>query len=147
MRSPLHGMLACIDLLLRDTKCSDKQLDLLESAEACGLQLRSNIDNILLYSNIGSPSPRPEKPRVPHLVGFEDDHGKNTMLALIEDTIGRDTRKRKSTLPARSTNGLLWTNENCTDASRSDGTVITVDANPQADCALRNQMSCLDLHR
>lgn len=136
MRSPLHGMLACIDLLLRDTKCSDKQLDLLESAEACGLQLRGNIDNILLYSNIGSPSPRPEKPRVPHLVGFEDDHGKNTMLALIEDTIGRDTRKRKSTLPARSTNGLLWTNENCTDASRSDGTVITVDANPQADFPL-----------
>ena len=136
MRSPLHGMLACIDLLLRDTKCSDKQLDLLESAEACGLQLRGNIDNILLYSNIGSPSPRSEKPRVPHLVGFEDDHGKNTMLALIEDTIGRDTRKRKSTLPARSTNGLLWTNDNCKDASRSDGTVITVDANPQADFPL-----------
>ena len=136
MRSPLHGMLACIDLLLRDTKCSDKQLDLLESAEACGLQLRSNIDNILLYSNIGSPSPRSEKPRVPHLVGFEDDHGKNTMLALIEDTIGRDTRKRKSTLPARSANCLLWTNDNCKNASRSDGTVITVDANPQADFPL-----------
>ena len=136
MRSPLHGMLACIDLLLRDTKCSDEQLDLLESAEACGLQLRSNIDNILLYSNIGSPSPRSEKPRVPHLVGFEDDHGKNTMLALIEDTIGRDMRKRKSTLPARSTNGLLWTNDNCKDASMSDGTVITVDANPQADFPL-----------
>lgn len=136
MRSPLHGMLACIDLLLRDTKCTEQQLDLLESAEACGLQLRGNIDNILLYSNIGSPSPRSEKPRLPHLVGFEDDHGKNTMLALIEDTIGRDTRKRKSTLPARSTNGLLWTNDNCKEASRSDGTVITVDANPQADFPL-----------
>jgi signal transduction histidine kinase/CheY-like chemotaxis protein len=139
MRSPLHGMLACIDLLLRDTKCTEQQLDLLESAEACGLQLRGNIDNILLYSNIGSPSPRSENPRQqrkPHLVGFEDDHGKNTMLALIEDTIGRDTRKRKSTLPARSTNGLLWTNDNCKEASRSDGTVITVDANPQADFPL-----------
>jgi CheY-like chemotaxis protein len=138
MRSPLHGMLACIDLLLRDTKCTEHQLDLLESAEACGLQLRSNIDNILLYSNIGSPSPRSERPRLPHLPGFEDDtaQGKNTMLALIEDTIGRDTRKRKSTNPARSTNGLLWSNDNCKDASRSDGTVITVDANPQADFAL-----------
>jgi signal transduction histidine kinase/CheY-like chemotaxis protein len=138
MRSPLHGMLACIDLLLRDTKCSEHQLDLLESAEACGLQLRGNIDNILLYSNIGSPSPRSERPRLPHLPGFEDDtaHGKNTMLALIEDTIGRDARKRKSTLPARSTNGLLWTNDNCKDASRSDGTIITVDANPQADFPL-----------
>lgn len=138
MRSPLHGMLACIDLMLRDTKCSEQQLDLLESAEACGLQLRGNIDNILLYSNIGSPSPSSEKPRMPHLPGFEDEtsQGKNTMLALIEETIGRDTRKRKSTLPARSTNGLLWTNDNCKDASRLDGTVITVDANPQADFAL-----------
>jgi len=131
-------MLACIDLLLRDTKCTEQQLDLLESAEACGLQLRGNIDNILLYSNIGSPSPRSERPRLPHLPGFEDDtsQGKNTMLALIEDTIGRDSRKRKSTLPARSTNGLLWTNDSFQHASRSDGTVITVDANPQADFPL-----------
>lgn len=138
MRSPLHGMLACIDLLLRDTKCSEHQLDLLESAEACGLQLRGNIDNILLYSNIGSPSPRSERPRLSQLPGFEDNttQGKNTMLALIEDTIGRDTRKRKSTLPARSANGLLWTNDNCKDASRSDGTTTTLDANPQADFLL-----------
>jgi signal transduction histidine kinase/CheY-like chemotaxis protein len=138
MRSPLHGMLACIDLLLRDTKCTEHQLDLLESAEACGLQLRGNIDNILLYSNIGSPSPRAERPSLPHLHGLEDDvtQGQSTMLALIEDTIGRDARKRKSTIPARSANGLLWTNDNCDDTSRSDGTVITVDANPQADFPL-----------
>lgn len=138
MRSPLHGMLACIDLLLRDTKCSEHQLDLLESAEACGLQLRGNIDNILLYSNIGSPSPRSERPSLTSLPGIEDDvhQGKNTMLALIEDTVGRDARKRKSTLPARSANGLLWTNDDCNDTSRTDCTVITVDANPQADFAL-----------
>jgi signal transduction histidine kinase/CheY-like chemotaxis protein len=135
MRSPLHGMLACLDLLLRDTKCTEHQLDLLESAEACGLQLRGNIDNILLYSNIGSPSPSSERPSLPLVRGLEDDvtQGKNTMLALIEDTIGRDARKRKSTIPARSANGLLWTKDKPEDTSRSDGTVITVDANPQAD--------------
>lgn len=138
MRSPLHGMMACIDLLLRDTKCSEHQLELLESAEACGLQLRGNIDNILLYSNIGSPSPRSERPSLSRLPGIEDDvaQGKNTMLALIEDTIGRDARKRKSTLPARSTNGLLWKKDNSDDVARSDGTLITVDADPQADFPL-----------
>lgn len=138
MRSPLHGMLACIDLLMRDTECSDKQLDLLESAEACGLQLRSNIDNILLYSNIGSSSPRSERSYPTHLPGSEDEstQGKNTMLALIEDTVGRDARKRKSTISARPAGGLLWHNDNRKNASRMDTTVITVDANPQADFAL-----------
>jgi signal transduction histidine kinase/CheY-like chemotaxis protein len=138
MRSPLHGVLACVDLLLRDTKLDSYQLDLLESAEACGLQMRENVDNILLYSNIGSPGPRAERPSLPRLRGFEDEstQSKNTMLSLIEDTIGRDARKRKSTLPARSANGLLWTNENSNDTTRADGTVITVDANPEADFPL-----------
>lgn len=144
MRSPLHGVLACIDLLMRDTQCSGQQMDLLESAEACGLQLRSNIDNILLYSNIGSPSPSSERSNPTHLPGFEDDvtqgndditQGKNTMLALIEDTVGRDVRKRKSTISAGAA-GLLWHNDSRKNASRMDRTVITVDANPQADFAL-----------
>lgn len=145
MRSPLHGMLACIDLLMRDTQCSGQQLDLIESAEACGLQLRSNIDNILLYSNIGSPSPSSERPDKMHLPGFNDDfthgkddttQGKSTMLALIEDTVGRDARKRKSTISAGPAGGLLWHDDSRKNASRMDRTVITVDANPQADFAL-----------
>jgi signal transduction histidine kinase len=56
MRSPLHGILACIEHL-RTTDCSAQQLDLLESAAACGLQLNNNIDNILQISQIGVSSP------------------------------------------------------------------------------------------
>jgi hypothetical protein len=55
MRSPLHGILACIEHL-KATDCSAQQLDLLESAASCGLQLNNNIDNILQASQIGDPS-------------------------------------------------------------------------------------------
>ena len=139
MRSPLNGMLASIELLLQDTNCSAHQLDLLEGAEACGLQLRGNIDNILLYSNIGSASPRPEQSKEHHFPDSAEDvsQGKNNILALIEETIERDTRKRKSTLssngPARS---LLWTSGNQNLNQRPVSTIITVDADPRADFSL-----------
>jgi hypothetical protein len=56
MRSPLHGILGCIEHL-RATTCSPQQLELLDSAAACGLQLNNNIDNILQISRIGNPDP------------------------------------------------------------------------------------------
>jgi signal transduction histidine kinase/CheY-like chemotaxis protein len=138
MRSPLHGMLACIELLLQDTNCSAHQLDLLEGAEACGLQLRGNIDNILLYSNIGSASPRPEQSKQSHFPDFAEDvsQGKNNILALIEETIERDTRKRKSTLSSNGAKSLLWTSGNQTLNQRPVSTIITVDADPRADFSL-----------
>lgn len=142
MRSPLHGMLACIELL-QQTECSAHQFDLLESAEACGLQLRENIDNILLYSNIGSASPSSNRPQRPSFTDFQEDisQGKNNILALVEDTIGRDARKNRSTTPAAGTDGnLLWSNDNLKANHRSidsaSHTIITVDANPNADFSL-----------
>jgi signal transduction histidine kinase/CheY-like chemotaxis protein len=138
MRSPLHGMLACIELLLQDTNCSAHQLDLLEGAEACGLQLRGNIDNILLYSNIGSASPRPDHSKQSHFPDFTEDvtQGKNNILALIEETIERDTRKRKSTLSSNGAKSLLWTSGNQSLTQRPVSTIITVDADPRADFSL-----------
>ena len=139
MRSPLHGMLACIELLLQDTNCSAHQLDLLEGAEACGLQLRGNIDNILLYSNIGSASPRPEQSNEPHFPDSAEDvsQGKNNILALIEETIERDTRKRKSTLSSSgAAKNLLWTSGSQNINQRPVSTIITVDADPRADFSL-----------
>jgi signal transduction histidine kinase/CheY-like chemotaxis protein len=138
MRSPLHGMMACIELLLQDTNCSAHQLDLLEGAEACGLQLRGNIDNILLYSNIGSASPRPDHSKQSHFPDFAEDvsQGKNNILALIEETIERDTRKRKSTLSSNGAKSLLWTSGNQSLTQRPVSTIITVDADPRADFSL-----------
>jgi signal transduction histidine kinase/CheY-like chemotaxis protein len=138
MRSPLHGMMACIELLLQDTDCSAHQLDLLEGAEACGLQLRGNIDNILLYSNIGSASPRPEQSKQHHFPDLAEDvsQGKNNILALIEATIERDTRKRKSTLSSNRAKNLLWTSGNQNLNQRPVSTIITVDADPRADFSL-----------
>jgi signal transduction histidine kinase/CheY-like chemotaxis protein len=138
MRSPLHGMMACIELLLQDTNCSAHQLDLLEGAEACGLQLRGNIDNILLYSNIGSASPRPEHSKQSHFPDFTEDvsQGKNNILALIEETIERDTRKRKSTLSSNGAKNMLWTSGKQSLTQRPVSTIITVDADPRADFSL-----------
>lgn len=139
MRSPLHGMMACIELLLQDTNCSAHQLDLLEGAEACGLQLRGNIDNILLYSNIGSASPRPEQTKEPRFPDFVEDvsQGKNNILALIEETIERDTRKRKSTLSSNgAAKNLLWKSGSQILNQRPVSTIITVDADPRADFSL-----------
>ncbi|KAM0716389.1 hypothetical protein Q7P37_007834 [Cladosporium fusiforme] len=142
MRSPLHGILACLELL-QQTDCSAHQFDLLESAEACGLQLRENIDNILLYANIGSPSPSTDRPQQPNFPDFQEDvsQGRNNILALVEDTIGRDARKNKSTTPAASNgDNLLWRNDNRKVNNRSidsaTHTIITVDANPNSDFSL-----------
>ena len=130
--------MACIELLLQDTNCSAHQLDLLEGAEACGLQLRGNIDNILLYSNIGSASPRPEQSNKSHFPDFAEDvsQGKNNILALIEETIERDTRKRKSTLSSNGAKNLLWTSGNQALNQRPVSTIITVDADPRTDFSL-----------
>lgn len=141
MRSPLHGILACIELL-QQTNCSAHQLDLLESAEACGLQLRENIDNILLYSNIGSPSPSSDKLQHTKFEDNQDDssQGKHTMLALVQDTICRSGRKWKSAKPVNGHETGLWKPDNrkptnrCVDPTLH--TIITVDANPQANFPL-----------
>lgn len=142
MRSPLHGILACVELL-QQSDCTSHQQDLLDSAEACGLQLRENIDNILLYSNIGSPSPSSEKSQRASFPQHREDisQGKNNILALVEDTIGRDARKNKSTTPAASKGeNLLWTNDHQIVNKRSIDpayhTIIAVDANPHSDFAL-----------
>lgn len=141
MRSPLHGILACIELL-QQTDCTAHQVDLLESAEACGLQLRENIDNILLYSNIGSPTPNSEKPDHTNFENHPDDtsQGKDTMLALVQDTICRSDRKWKSTKPANGHQSGLWKPDNRKSTNRSIDptlhTIITVDANPRANFSL-----------
>lgn len=143
MRSPLHGILACIELL-QQTDCSAHQFDMLESAEACGLQLQENIDNILLYSNIGSATPSSD--RKSQRISFSDlqedvSQGKNNILALVEDTIGRDSRKNKSATPAAGLDGnLLWSNDSRKTNHRTIDstyhTIITVDANPKSDFSL-----------
>lgn len=140
MRSPLHGILACIELL-QQTDCTAHQVDLLESAEACGLQLRENIDNILLYSNIGSPTPNSEKPDHTNFEDHPDDtSGKDTMLALVQDTICRSDRKWKSTKPANGHESGLWKPDNRKSTNRSIDptlhTIITVDASPRANFPL-----------
>lgn len=156
MRSPLHGVLACMDLLLSN-QCSTEQLDLLESAESCGLQLRDNIDNILRYSNIGSPSSSLEQPKRPGFpprkeiqrpatlrsnTGERQLHeSKYNMLTLVEETIKRDSRKSKSMTPTtkRHFNSLSIRAEG-EAAHRLIGsayqTIIVVDATSSANFPL-----------
>ncbi|KAK4890567.1 hypothetical protein LTR27_010729 [Elasticomyces elasticus] len=57
MRSPLHGSLANIELVL-ETVCTAEQRDMLESALASGRQLLDSIDKVLAYSQM---SAKPEQ--------------------------------------------------------------------------------------
>ncbi|KAK4575172.1 hypothetical protein LTR86_001024 [Recurvomyces mirabilis] len=54
MRSPLHGVLANVELLLTTTKCSAEQMDMLQSAAASGRQLLDSIDKVLQYCHIST---------------------------------------------------------------------------------------------
>lgn len=105
MRSPLHGLLACI-ANLHDTNCSAAQVDLLETAEACGLQLQNNIDNVLQYSKIGIPSRTGRDPLEQSSTRLwrsaasnpEHDlaiHGRSNMVAFVEDAVERSARKHQ----------------------------------------------------
>lgn len=51
MRSPLHGALASLELL-EGTECSHKQMDLIKSARAGGIELLDTIDYVLTYIKI-----------------------------------------------------------------------------------------------
>lgn len=55
MRSPLHGTLAGLELLL-GTSCTEEQLDLIHSARTGGNELLDNIDKILQFTEISSIS-------------------------------------------------------------------------------------------
>jgi signal transduction histidine kinase len=110
MRSPLHGFLSSVSLL-RDTGYSAEQLDLLENAESCGLQLQSNIDKILLYSGIGSPSSTLSRSSQLSILEFQrmaastigsrsPSQEENSVLTFIEGTIDRAVRQSKSTQPS-----------------------------------------------
>lgn len=54
MRSPLHGLLAGIELL-RNTKCSPFQHELLETSFTCGRTLLHTIDHALDFAGISGP--------------------------------------------------------------------------------------------
>ena len=56
MRSPLHGTLACLELLADTPNLDSRQLELIENATASGMQLLDNFDHILKWSEI-APSP------------------------------------------------------------------------------------------
>ncbi|KAK3636448.1 hypothetical protein LTR56_014235 [Elasticomyces elasticus] len=57
MRSPLHGTLANIELVL-ETACTAEQRDMLETALASGRQLLDSIDKVLAYSQISAEPAR-----------------------------------------------------------------------------------------
>ncbi|KAK3671865.1 hypothetical protein LTR78_008231 [Recurvomyces mirabilis] len=61
MRSPLHGVLANVELLLTTTKCSSEQVDMLQSAAASGRQLLDSIDKVLQYCHISTRGDIPEE--------------------------------------------------------------------------------------
>ena len=105
MRSPLHGLLACIGNLY-DTDCSAAQIDLLETAEACGLQLQNNIDNVFQYSKISTASRSGEHPLEQSSTRLwrsaasnpKPDlavHGRSKMVAFVEDVVERSAHKHQ----------------------------------------------------
>ena len=148
MRSPLHGILSLVSHL-RDTKCSAEQLELLESAESCGLLLQSNIDKILLYSSISSPSS--ESPKNSQL-SFPDyqrmaastigpnsfSEGRDNMLSFIEDTIDRAVRQSKSTQSSTELeHPSMWPRDPFQPTSSiARRTMIVVDADPMTNFPL-----------
>lgn len=150
MRSPLHGLLACI-ASLHDTDCSATQIDLLETAEACGLQLQNNIDNVLQYSKIGIASRTRDYSLEQNSTRLwsgaasssEPDlavHGRSNMVAFVEDAVERSARKhqivRKSLEPQELP--MQPSNQAITQSlyrSRQNP-LITFDATREADFTL-----------
>ena len=61
MRSPLHGMLANVELLLQTTQCNPEQIDMLQGAAASGKQLLDSIDKVLQYCHISSKAEKLER--------------------------------------------------------------------------------------
>ncbi|GAB7358407.1 hypothetical protein MBLNU230_g2475t2 [Neophaeotheca triangularis] len=56
MRSPLHGMLASVELML-GTQCNPQQFELLDNALHSGRQLLDTIDKVLEFSQISTVRP------------------------------------------------------------------------------------------
>ena len=151
MRSPLHGLLACI-ASLNDTECTAAQVDLLETAEACGLQLQNNIDNVLQYSKIGTasrnqcnsleqssasiqtslaPSPEPD----------QAVHGRSDMVTFVEDAVEKLARKHQI-LKSLQVHELSTQPSDPTITSNlyrdGENPLITFDAARGADFAMSN---------
>lgn len=150
MRSPLHGLLACI-ASLNDTDCTAAQVDLLETAEACGMQLQNNIDNVLQYSKIGTASPREhslEHSPATHPTSRasipETDpavHGRSDMVTFVEDAVEKLARKHQilkslqmHELSTQSPNPAI-AQDLCRGGANS---LITFDATRSADFVLSN---------
>lgn len=149
MRSPLHGLLACI-ANLHDTDCSAAQVDLLETAEACGLQLQNNIDNVLQYSKIGTPSrtvghpleqssTRLWKSAAPSYQRNLAVHGSSNMVSLVEDAIEKSARNHYILKKSLQMHELSIEPSCQTDAQssyrESRHSLITFDATRGADFA------------
>lgn len=143
MRSPLHGVMACIDLA-REAESHTQQLDLLDSASSCALQLGDNIDNLLTYANIGSPSRSRKQPRKLR-VRIKEPHADQSVCSedtsadvavnlttFIEDVLAKERSKRKSITPAKE-------HQRRESLDAQDSTwhaVVVVDSTPSADLSI-----------
>lgn len=144
MRSPLHGLQACI-LLARDAESRTQQVELLDSASSCALQLGDTIDNILMHSNIGSPAPSGKS--YSHLrspnrqmavvqtpsSSCEDktsDPATN-LMTFVEEVIAKERSKSKSMTPSIERRA-----DSLPTADLTWQTTVVVDATPSANFVL-----------
>lgn len=140
MRSPLHGVMACLDLA-READSRTEQLELIDSATSCAIQLGDNIDNLLTHANIGSPTPSRElQLRLPNRqierVEPSVNEGSSSDMALdltafIEQVVSKEESKSKSTISSI---------ERYTDAlpvgHRAWQTTVIVDSTPSANLCI-----------
>lgn len=147
MRSPLHGLQACVDLA-REERSHTQRIELLNSASSCALQLGDTIDNILRYSNIGSPSgkphshlrvasPRVDSTQISSQPLAEEENAPDPavdIMNFIDDVVAKERSKsnsmtpsierRKGSLPAFD---LTWQ------------TVVLFDSSPSSNIAITSQ--------
>lgn len=144
MRSPLHGILACIEHL-QDTLCTAEQADLLESAAVCGGQLKHNIDNVLLMSNIGKPDTRSKALHPPAswtdsqrvATAYSELHPiqrtTNDLSSLVSDIAEQISWQYHHAVSAMMTSNL----DSVVDCAHSaHRTIVTIDSAPEMDFAL-----------
>lgn len=147
MRSPLHGVLACIDLA-REAESRAQQLELLDNARSCALQLGDNIDNILMYSNIGSPNSRRKQHKQLRVTKGEAELSQNSttsadaitkppetnVMVVLEDVCAKERSMNMSmTVSVESRAGVLPIVEPIWQ------TVVIADVTPSADLSLDPQ--------
>jgi hypothetical protein len=121
---------------------------MLDSASSCALQLRDNIDNILMYSNIGSPSTSRKQPRqllIPTEQSESERYPSQTVIRelkpvdtptdimlVIEEIVAKERSKSKSITPSfeRPVDALSAA------VNSTWQTVVVVDSTPSTNLSL-----------